>query len=66
VYFKCLQLHGQQAVRGANAEAKAGTFTTQAGTFTTFNPPGSVLFIAPNGINPAGAITGTYDDAATE
>jgi hypothetical protein len=35
--------------------------TKQDGTFTTFDPPGSILTIA-NGINPAGTITGVYFD----
>ena len=56
VYLKCLQSLGQQAAPGANAAAKAGTFITKAGTFTTFDPPGSTLTEA-LAINPEGAIT---------
>jgi hypothetical protein len=62
LYFKCLQLHGQQAAPDPNAAAKAGTFITKAGTFTTFDPPGSASTF-PRAINPAGAITGDYIDA---
>jgi hypothetical protein len=62
LYFKCLQLHGQQAAPDPNAAAKAGTFITKAGTFTTFDPPGSASTF-PRAINPAGAITGDYVDA---
>ncbi len=36
VYLKCLQSHAQQAA--PRAAAKAGTFITKAGTFTTFDP----------------------------
>jgi len=55
IYFKCLQSRGQPAAPGASAPAKAGTFTT-------FDVPGS-SFTNPAAINPAGAITGTYSDA---
>ena len=34
-----------------------------AGTFTTFDPPGST-FTEPSGINPGGVITGGYIDAS--
>jgi hypothetical protein len=67
IYFKCLLLHGQQAAPGPNAAAKAGTFITKAGTFTTFDAPGagtaSFQGTAAAAINPAGAITGQYFDA---
>jgi hypothetical protein len=33
------------------------------GTITTFDPPGAVHGTFPAGINPAGAITGSYTDA---
>ncbi len=62
VYLKCLQAHAQHAAPGANAAAKAGTFTTNAGTFTTFDIPGAVAYNE-FGINPAGAIAGSYFDA---
>jgi hypothetical protein len=51
-----LQSYGQQIAPGAEAAAKAATFTT-------FDPPGSV-FTEPNAINPAGTITGFYYDAS--
>jgi hypothetical protein len=44
-----LQLYGQQRASGAEAEAKAATFTS-------FDPPGTA-------INPAGTIMGLYVDA---
>jgi hypothetical protein len=61
-YLKCLQLHGQQAAPRANAAATAGTFAT-------FDVPGStclprfILCTHPYAINPAGAVTGIYADA---
>jgi hypothetical protein len=33
-------------------------------TFTKFDPPGSINLIQPTGINPEGAITGSYTDAS--
>jgi hypothetical protein len=55
VFLLCgLQLYGQQTGSGAEAEAKAATYTT-------FGIKGST-FIAPLGINPAGAITRYYQD----
>jgi hypothetical protein len=39
-----------------------GYLRSPYGAFTTFDPAGSV-FTQANGINPAGAITGSYDDA---
>jgi hypothetical protein len=50
-----LQLYGQQTGPGAEAEAKAATYST-------FDIKGSTI-IAPLCINPAGAITGYYRDA---
>jgi hypothetical protein len=50
-----LQLSGEQTVSGAEAEAKAATITT-------FDPPGS-HGTSPVAINPAGTITGYYQDA---
>ncbi len=38
-----------------------GFLRARDGTFTTFDPPGSVSTVA-NAINPAGAITGPYVD----
>jgi hypothetical protein len=35
---------------------------TPDGTFTTFDPPGSI-YTSPTAINPAGAITGVHNDA---
>jgi len=64
VYLKCLQAYAQQGTPGANAVAKPGTFITKAGTFTTFDIPAAVD-IGPNGINPVGAITGSYYDGLT-
>jgi len=61
--WSCLRsAGGQQAAPDPNAAAKAGTFITKAGTFTTFDPPGSASTF-PRAINPAGAITGHYIDA---
>jgi hypothetical protein len=54
IYFKCLQSHRQQTAPGANAAAKAGTFTTKAGTFITFDAPGAVNGTQPTSINLAG------------
>lgn len=51
-----MQLRGQHAAPVASA-------TAIGGTFTTFDPPGST-FTTPVGINPAGAITGYYQDAS--
>jgi hypothetical protein len=62
--LRCLQARAQQATPGANAAAKAGTFTTKAGTFTTFDVPGAVAYDV-FGINPAGAIAGSYYDGIT-
>jgi hypothetical protein len=56
VYFKCLQSRGQHAAPRASA-------TAIAGTFTTFDPPGSTV-TNPVGITPAGAIAGYYFDAS--
>ena len=56
VYLKCLQSHGQQAARVAVAAAKAGTFTT-------FDPPGSLYTWNVVGITLAGAIGGSYIDS---
>jgi hypothetical protein len=50
-----LQSRGQQAAPRASAAVIAGTFTT-------FDPPGST-FTNPVGITPAGAIAGYYFDA---
>ena len=55
------------AVTGYYADSNAalhGFLRAPDGTFTTFDPPGS-LSTAPVGINPAGAITGYYCDAVT-
>jgi hypothetical protein len=61
-YLKCLQARGQLAAPGAKAAA-------QAGTFITFDVPGSTClprFIRcthPTAISATGAITGYYADA---
>ena len=39
-----------------------GYLQTPDDTFTTFDPPGSI-YTSPTAINPAGAITGFYNDA---
>jgi hypothetical protein len=58
-----LQLQGPQAASGIAAPAGTGTFTTDAGTFVTFDPPGSI-FTVPTRINNAGTIMGVYVDAS--
>ncbi len=55
--MKCLQVHGQQAAPVASAAA-------QGGTFTTFDVPGAVAYNE-FGINPPGAIAGSYYDGIT-
>jgi hypothetical protein len=72
--FCGLQLYAQQADLRAAAAAKAAAGrvalthkTSHAsgaiGTFTTFDVPGAVNGTFPNSINPAGMITGAYNDA---
>jgi hypothetical protein len=54
------------AVTGSYSDAndvQHGFLRNPDGTFTTFDPPGSVS-TGPTGINPEGAITGFYYDAA--
>ena len=41
-----------------------GFLRASDGTFTTFDPPGSVSSTGAFSINPAGAITGSYADAS--
>jgi uncharacterized membrane protein len=60
IYTACLQTHGKQGVRITTP--RAGTNTTNAGTFVTFDVPGASS-TAPNAINNSGATTGRYTDA---
>src|SRR5262249_4569341 len=57
------------AIGGSYCEATGchGFLRVRDGSFTTFDPPGTIepnlpAFVPPGGINPAGAITGYYSD----
>jgi uncharacterized membrane protein len=63
VYVACLQARGKQGASRMTAPAQAGTKTTNAGIFVTFDVPGAT-FTGPKAINNSGAITGGYFDAA--
>jgi hypothetical protein len=56
--FFVISIAGVSGLAPSTAEAAANT-----GTFTTFDPPGSVETV-PYAINPGGVITGPYYDAA--
>jgi len=60
--FKCLQLQEQRVTSRIAAPAVTETFTTKAGSFITFDPPGST-FTVPSRFNNAGTIMGDYTDA---
>src|SRR5215469_4286922 len=62
IYAACLQTRGKQGASRMTAPGQAKTHTTNAGTFVTFDVPGSTL-TQPTAINNPGAITGFYDDA---
>jgi uncharacterized membrane protein len=62
IYAACLQTRGKQGASRMTAPVRAGTNTTNAGTFVVFDPPGSI-YTQPNAINPAGTVAGTYLDA---
>ena len=57
----CLQTRGKQGASRMTTP-RAGTNTTNAGTFGTFDVPGTIM-TNPNSINNSGAITGAYVDA---
>jgi hypothetical protein len=60
IYADCLR--GQQGGLGETAPANAAANTKNAGTFATFDVPGSNI-TNPLAINPAAAVTGSYFDA---
>jgi uncharacterized membrane protein len=57
----CLQTRGKQGASRMTTP-RAGTNTTNAGTFVTFDVPGAIM-TNPNSINNSGAITGVSIDA---
>jgi hypothetical protein len=61
VYAACLQKRGKQGALRMTTP-RAGTSTTNAGTFVTFDVPGAIS-TNPAAINNPGAITGSYTDA---
>src|SRR6516225_9123817 len=61
IYAACLQTRGKQGASRMTTP-RAGTNTTNAGTFVTFDVPGAIS-TGPNSINNSGAITGGYFDA---
>src|SRR5215469_12013656 len=61
IYAACLQTRGKQGA-SRTTTPRAGTSTTNAGTFVTFDVPGAIS-TNPNAINNPGTITGHYIDA---
>jgi uncharacterized membrane protein len=61
IYAACLQTRGKQGASRMTTP-QAGTSTTNAGTFVTFDVPGA-FFTNPAAINNSRAITGSYVDA---
>jgi len=61
IYAACLQTRGKPGASRMTTP-RAGTNTTNAGTFVTFDVPGAIS-TGPNSINNSGAITGGYFDA---
>src|SRR6516225_11891225 len=61
IYAACLQTRGKQGASRMTTP-RAGTNTTNAGTFVTFDVPGAIS-TNPSSINNSGAITGGYFDA---
>src|SRR5215469_14771854 len=61
IYAACLQARGKQGASRMTTP-RAGTSTTSAGTFVTFDVPGATS-TNPASINKAGAISGSYFDA---
>jgi hypothetical protein len=57
IYAACLQTRGKQGAPRVAAPGQAGTNTTNAGAFVTFDVPGAFGTI-PTAINPAGTVTG--------
>jgi hypothetical protein len=53
----CLQTRGKQGASRMTAPGQTGTNTTNAGTFVTFNVPGSIFTAATAINNPATAVT---------
>jgi hypothetical protein len=62
IYAACLQTDGNQVTSGMAAPGQAGTNTTNAGAFITFDIPGASSTF-PTGINPAGTVTGYFRGA---
>jgi hypothetical protein len=62
IYAACLQTRGKQGASRMTAP-RAGTNTTSAGTFVTFDVPGATSTNS-NSINNSGTTTGHYTDAA--
>jgi uncharacterized membrane protein len=61
IYAACLQTRAKQGASRMTTP-RAGTNTTNAGTFVTFDVPGATA-TNPQSINNPGAITGSYFDA---
>jgi uncharacterized membrane protein len=61
IYAACLKSRAKQGASRKTAPGPAGTNTTNAGAFVTFDVPGSVATNHPTAINNPGAITGYYD-----
>src|SRR5215472_14208220 len=62
IYAACLQTRGKQGASRTTAPGQARTNTTNAGTFVTFDVPGST-FTNSAAINNPGAVTGSYSGA---
>src|SRR5215471_18999504 len=62
IYAACLQARGKQGASRMTTP-RAGTNTTNAGTFVTFDVPGSTLTNPAAINNPATAVAGHYIDA---
>jgi hypothetical protein len=63
IYAACLQAHSKQGASRMTAPGQAGTNTTNAGAFVTFDVPGATGLTQPEAINPAGTVAGYFADA---